>query len=445
MLRVALARDFTEKSQAWHLVHRQYTKSSLAQPNLSGMLYSALDLLPTSITAVALESSTLVGTMSAVVSPIGALPSGEKFEEDLKEFGVDGRVICEFTKLACLSKAEVSTEQVSLSLMAYLLAWCAVSGVDDAICVTHPRHALAWCRVFGWSPISAVKGVSHVNNAPGVLLHIDIRALAAGMRISTRGRKLFDLMRKEITESRHGYRATGSELAMLLLQRPTVLGESTEPQRSLLTRYYPWATYFVENFVRTISEPWRPFLVKSENKPHREQGYSYLSWLPDGVGVDRENAGGLKFLLVESDPVTQRYTSTLLKRSEHYCQVVESFERAMQELAGHFFDIVLLGSFAQDSNVVEFCDAVRLLDGQRRTHTPIIETTPSGMQKTSHSLVKGWSFEQSTISVIVGALEHLGEPGTKRDYQHYAQLLRHTVTQPIPTQEMQAEELRMRA
>ncbi|MFN8390449.1 MAG: response regulator [Bdellovibrionota bacterium] len=396
------------------------------------MLFSPLDLLPTSVTAVAHEAGDLVGTMSAVICPVGALPSGKQFEADLEEFGVEGRIVCEFTKLACVDDRGPIGEQAVLWIVGYLLEWCSRNLVDDVFCVTHPRHALAWNRIFGWSPISAVKSCPHVNAAPGVLLHIDLRRLQSDRAaISVRGRRILSECAGMCRQGATSYRMTGSEAALLMLQCPDPIDRTNTIQRSLLTRYYPWATTFIERFMSSAAEPWRPLSFTSLRKPHRERGYSFSLHgpRPDSSQPPELFSGEEpRFLVVGGTPYLQSVMRRQLRDRNYHCSIVRDPAIARKHAQRERFDLVLLSEKLQGEQGQLFADEIRDVDGALRRHTPILQlraaqTSGETLRRGGERPLKQWVYEYSSPTLLLRALDTLSSAPPKRDYQAYAEEL----------------------
>lgn len=424
MTHIRFANSFVERCHAWHLVHKQYVKSGLVAPTKSQLLFSPRDLLPTTVTAVAEDAGQLNGTMSASLGPLGTLPSGEKFELDLRSFGVEGRIICELTKLAAEEHPDLSRDQIGPWLMGYLLCWCAATGIDDAICVVHPRHGLLWSRMFGWRPISDVRQCSHVNDNPGAMMHINLRALRDNTwPMSSRGERIIEACRMQSDFKIPPHRLTGTEIALLLLQYPAAMHASSDFERNLLAKYYPWAISFFQEYCERMGELWRPMRFRNDLKPSREIPHQFGS--PRARNADgRKPHADLKFLIIDQDPYTERLLSGLLGKRHHHFVHTPDLRTAKREIRTTVFDIILIGEKFGGGESASFTEELRKWDRIRGTHTPIFSLNPDlGSSSHRRPTRTTWSFEYPEHAVLLHAIDVLASEPPAYDYSRFKQQL----------------------
>ena len=237
---VGIARNFKQRCAAWSIVYNEYQRSGLIDPHPSGMWFTLLDLLPSSVTFIATEGSALIGTIGAVICTAAGMPAGKAFDDDFERLQIDGHLLCECTKLAGDSTRPGPGREVPLRLMASAIVWCRFFGVDNLFGVAHPRHTASWRRVFGFVESSLARPVSHVADSPGVLLHVDLRSIFTRRKeMPDRGiRMVRESLRSEVP-FRYPHRVTLKELNYLLELRPELWRDASPATRMVIARAYP--------------------------------------------------------------------------------------------------------------------------------------------------------------------------------------------------------------
>lgn len=383
-LAIRLVENFQERCLAWNLVYRKYREQGFVLAHPSGLHFSMLDLLPTSLTWIAHHKTKLVGTMSLVFHSSAGLPCGLDFEEDLRRFGIDGKVICEFTKLA-VDVSSRSLSNLSLLIVGSMIHWCHLAQVDDLICVVHPKHGHTWSHVFGWKALGEIRGHAGVNNNPGILLHLDLwKVFSSLSSIPARGRKILHELQQQYRQFTQAYRLSGCEAATLLLQRLEVAYQSNVSQRIALERHYPWASTLVYSFLYSHVKGWaNGFSDLLPSKPARDRSFkvsNHLSKLRLFSGNHRLSLPHWDQLFVPESPMvlvvgdTFASCETVSKVFEQANFIVfgENHQEAMNLLSQHIFDVVLLNAARNDEAVLELSNLVRTHDAFFRIHTPII-------------------------------------------------------------------------
>jgi hypothetical protein len=382
---IHVADSFEERCFALNLVYRKYLDAGFISPKRSQLHFSLLDLLPTSLTWVAYQNHILVGTLSVVLHSKAGLPCGVGYEGDLKRFGIDGRMICEFTKLAV---DETQTKNCSLLLVAYVLNWCMNVEMDDILCVVHPRHASAWNKIFGWTEIGELRKHSGVKDNPGILMHLSLRKNSLA-QIPKRGQRLLEEAQTfKAYESKIPYRYSGCEVATLLIQRPEIFLNSPSVARLIFEAHYPWATVIVNSLFQDSISDYDYFSLLKKSRPRRDRFFQFANRLSQ---ARYDSGSGQRFditwdqLFVPEVPVvlliSKKQKESAIKEfldNDNFISFTQEEEvQALTILNQHLFDLIItdtddLTSEFSATNENNIWTKIRVSDALLRVHTPII-------------------------------------------------------------------------
>ena len=117
------------------------------------------------------DGSTL-GTIAVGVDSDAGLLVDELYRDELDRARGQGRVVCEFGKLAVDSERASKRVLASLFHLAYIYARL-LHDATDVFIEVNPRHAAYYRRMLGFEPAAETRICARVN-APAVLLRLDL-------------------------------------------------------------------------------------------------------------------------------------------------------------------------------------------------------------------------------------------------------------------------------
>ncbi len=366
------AANFSEKCQAWNVIYKKYLETGFIDPHITGLHFGLLDLMPSSITWLVFSDkneSEVVGTISGVMYSVSGLPCGILYESELRDFGIDGRTVCEFTKLAVEDSSVTSVLEVAGSL----IYWCKKTFVDDLICVAHPKHARLWSAVFGWKVIGECREHSGVKGNPGVLMHFDLkRSLPNFEDLPEKGRKILQRKEDSIFGGDTVYRLSGTEVALLLLERSDLVSKSNSSQRLSLEIHYPWATSVISPLLYSAAEGWQKSSSLPRTRPLRESTFKYAG-SSSTYNVEPLFTDNNHFAMVLEQHHSDRHAVwESLEKSNFIVIQPGSLEDALLLTSEIAFDVVILNQSLSPSELSELTKSIRKRDFTLHTHTAII-------------------------------------------------------------------------
>jgi hypothetical protein len=126
---------------------------------------------PDRITLIAESDGHAVGTMTICFDDDTGLPADENFRDKLEELRVQGRRLCEPSRLAMDANVpkRVFASMIHISyIYAHLL-----HGFTDYVIEVNPRHVNFYTKMLGFHQICEERTCTRVN-APGVLLRLEL-------------------------------------------------------------------------------------------------------------------------------------------------------------------------------------------------------------------------------------------------------------------------------
>ncbi len=129
---------------------------------------------PDAITLVASSGAHVFGTVTLCLDGVDGLLADALYSEELALHRQGAARLCEITRLAV--DTHHNTKQVlgALFHLIYIHSRL-IHGATAVIIEVHPRHAGFYKRMLGFTEIGGEKACPRVNNAPAVLLHLDMR------------------------------------------------------------------------------------------------------------------------------------------------------------------------------------------------------------------------------------------------------------------------------
>lgn len=131
------------------------------------------------ITLYAETGGVVVGTMSLCLDLDQGLPADDNFRDRLDELRLQGRRLCEPSRLA-IDKGVTKRVFASLIHISYLYAH-KIHGFSDYIIEVNPRHVMFYKRMLGFSDFGAERACTRVG-APAVLLRLKLSEMGAQIR-----------------------------------------------------------------------------------------------------------------------------------------------------------------------------------------------------------------------------------------------------------------------
>jgi hypothetical protein len=155
----------------WRLVHAEYLRAGLIEPEMDGMFshHRHLDCIPETIPLVAIENDRLAGTMTLTLDGPNGLPTDESYPVETAEQRENGRPLASCWRLATTWDCH-SAHHVSSSLMHAMVRVAMDLGEPTVLMECHPRHVSYYRRRFGFESIGTHGETAGLRNAPSVLM-----------------------------------------------------------------------------------------------------------------------------------------------------------------------------------------------------------------------------------------------------------------------------------
>lgn len=187
--KVEVARSPHQRMQATRLIERMYSWRGYRTAAMAAPLPTA-----TRATFVASAGPEVRGTLTLALDTETGLLADGLYADEIDRFRVNGRKVCELSKLA------VSPEHSSKELLASLIQLAhvyarVINDASDAFIEVNPRHAAFYQRMLGFRRIGDVRNCDRVG-APAVLLHLDLAYMDDQIRrhrdsLRSQGRSLY--------------------------------------------------------------------------------------------------------------------------------------------------------------------------------------------------------------------------------------------------------------
>ncbi len=165
--RIRLANTVNRRGAASILINKMYSWRGYGDGNLGTPASS-----PNRITLLASGPSDLpIGTISMGLDSSSGLCADVMYREELEALRGQGKIICEYNRLAI--DPEIKSKRVLASLfhIAYIYPYY-LFGHTDGVLEVNPRHVRFYEKMMGFTQIGPERTCPRVN-APAVLLHTD--------------------------------------------------------------------------------------------------------------------------------------------------------------------------------------------------------------------------------------------------------------------------------
>lgn len=181
-LRVAVARSAEEIDAAHYLVRRRYAwRGYEVETMVDPCAPKAQSRREQEITIVAATLDVTIGTVTLRFDGPGGLLAEETHGVVIETVRASGRRVCELTRLAVAERVDSKSVLASLFGAAYATGR-AIDDVTDVFIEVNPRHVAYYSRILGFVVAAGEKLCERVC-APSVLLHAEVEALAARLRV----------------------------------------------------------------------------------------------------------------------------------------------------------------------------------------------------------------------------------------------------------------------
>ena len=168
-IKVRLAHNDERSAEARLLMQRRYQSKGYVTAGSN----DAQVHCPESITLATYRGDSMLGTLTVGFDVGQGILADQLYRAELNRIRVDGRKLCEFTKLAIDNKHTSKYELGGLFHMAFLYAehiW----GYTDIVIEVNPAHANFYKRMLGFVEFGPERMCDRVN-APAVLLRLDTK------------------------------------------------------------------------------------------------------------------------------------------------------------------------------------------------------------------------------------------------------------------------------
>lgn len=127
-----------------------------------------------SLTLVASSGDEIFGTATLGLDSPAGLHADQLYGHELARLRSPGVRLCEITRLAVETAHDTLEVLGTLFHLAYIHGRL-IRGATDLVIEVHPRHAGFYRRMLGFVQLGDEKPCPRVDNAPAVLLHLDLR------------------------------------------------------------------------------------------------------------------------------------------------------------------------------------------------------------------------------------------------------------------------------
>lgn len=158
-----------------HTQNQRESASLLIKKMYSWRGYSidpSLEHEPNRITLVVDTDARTIGTMTLCFDSEIGLPADENYSDRLNELRVQGRKLCEPSRLAIDENVKSKRVFASMIHISYIYAHN-IHGFTDYVIEVNPRHAAFYKKMLGFHDFGEQRTCTRVN-APAVLLRLEL-------------------------------------------------------------------------------------------------------------------------------------------------------------------------------------------------------------------------------------------------------------------------------
>jgi len=184
-----IARRRNELDNVFRLIHTEYLRQGLTQPNRLNLRILPHQLLQTSWIFTALQNENAVATLSLVEDGQIGMPMDGMYGQEISQLRQAGTRLAELTCLAhkphtletMWNRGKVSS---TLGMLMGLVNSLALKrGVEALVICVHPRHVNFYRRRYGFAELGAERCCSWAKGRPAKALLLDQRGMTAALDV----------------------------------------------------------------------------------------------------------------------------------------------------------------------------------------------------------------------------------------------------------------------
>jgi hypothetical protein len=229
-----------ELEQAFRLVYDSYLARDYVRPNPWGIRLSAFNMLPTTVTFVAVLRGTVIATTTLVCdTPVG-LPMDEIYRDEMQRLRGEGRKVSEVTMLADRRRQVHRALALLCVLMKRLFDYATLVARLDDLCITiNPRHESYYERYLLFRPLGELRDYPSVCSNPALAKRLDLRSVRAECEGNEGLIQHFFTDRTPVEVLTGGYRLSPEDLRYFLVDVAPVLAETPPELLECLRQCHP--------------------------------------------------------------------------------------------------------------------------------------------------------------------------------------------------------------
>jgi hypothetical protein len=180
--RVRVAADRETRERAYRLAYRVYRAKDYVPPDERGLIVSACDARPQTLTVLVEDASGReAGTISLVFDSAAGMPCDEIYGPEVGELRSHGRRLVEVTRLAIDEGYARSKALLTLLCNVPFAYGMRVGGCTDLVIEVNPRHVAYYVRLMKFEVLGPERACPRVLGAPAMLLRADLGMYEADM------------------------------------------------------------------------------------------------------------------------------------------------------------------------------------------------------------------------------------------------------------------------
>lgn len=247
-IRYKPAENREELRAAYTLVHDEYARRGYVPDRGNKFKISIYNLLPDTVTFIALLKDKIVSTVTLIPdSPLG-LPMDEIYRVELDALRLQGQKIAEVSMLA--SNTSLLGEGISLmlnsrklipvfGLFKLLFDYAREIVMLDNFCIAiHPKHDLTYRALF-FEELGPLKSYHSVNGNPAVARHVNLHCAREKCKEVRGLYKLFIAQLTDRSVLKRRIHFTPSDIYYFFEQETDVLRSASPAQLRYLEKCYP--------------------------------------------------------------------------------------------------------------------------------------------------------------------------------------------------------------
>ena len=236
---VGQVRSRRELELALELVHDNYVRSGYMQPDPSGIRLSIYCALPTTRTLVAAVNDEVIATVSLFCDSLLGLPMDAIYAREIRPLRDAGRYIGEVGMLADRRRLFSRSLPILLLMMGRLLHTGRKLGLSDLVITVNPRHKKFYTEFLCFEDHGPEKSCQTVNDAPAVLLRLNMVSLKPEHIQRPDVRQLIFSPPPNETAYQGNYHMNAEDLKYFFLEKTDILRKAKGEILAVLEGQYP--------------------------------------------------------------------------------------------------------------------------------------------------------------------------------------------------------------